>query len=214
MTGKLVWGKPADVIYETGVEKGVLYLDGKAYAWNGLTSVDEAPAGAEPNKKYADNGQYITLMSAETYGLTINAYTYPKEFGVCNGEKELAPGVAIGQQIRKGFAFSYETLIGNAEEQTDYGSKIHIVYGCLASPSATTRETVNDTPEAAIMSWEVSTTPVQVKNAKATATVVVDSTKVTEGSFKKIQDALYGTDTEAARLLLPDEILALIQAAG
>lgn len=214
MDKKLVWNKPGTNIFETGISNGVLFLDEKAVAWNGLTSFDEAPGGAEPNKIYADNINYITMISAETFGGTINAYTYPEEFAVCNGEKDLAPGINIGQQNRKPFAFSYQTRVGNQEEQTDYGYKIHIVYGCTAAPSAKTFETINDSPEAIVMSWEVSTTPIAVKDGKPTAKVVIDSTKVGEGIMKKIEDALYGTETTGGKLLTPDAIVELLQIGG
>lgn len=214
MEKRLVWNEEGTNIYETGISHGVLFVDGKAIAWNGLTSFDEAPGGAEPNKIYADNINYITMISAETFGGTINAYTYPEEFAACNGEKDIVTGINIGQQNRKPFAFAYQTRVGNQEQQTDYGYKIHIVYGCTASPSAKTYETINDSPEAIVMSWEVATTPVAVKDAKPTSKVVIDSTKVEEGIMKKIEDALYGTGSTGGKLLLPDEIVTLLEIAG
>lgn len=212
--GALVWDALADRKYETGVSKGVLYVaDGskhaKGVAWNGLTTVTESPSGAEPEALYADNIKYLTIMSAEEFGATIEAYTYPDEFAACDGSADIIPGVTIGQQERKKFALCYRTENGNAEEGITHGYKIHILYGCQAAPSEKAYSTINDSPEAITFSWEVSSTPVPVKKSKPTSVIVIDSTKVDKTVLKKIEDALYGTDSAEPSLLLPDEIAAL-----
>jgi hypothetical protein len=197
----LVWDADGERLYETGVEKGVLYLkDGGKYAngvaWNGLSKVSESPSGAEPTALYANNKKYLELMSNEEFAATIEAYMYPDEFAECDGSAELAPGVRITQQNRKTFGLSYKTLIGNDEVGTDYGYKLHLVYGCLAKPSSRENSTVNDSPEAVTMSWEASTTPVAVsyggKDYKPTAHLTIDSKKVDSDKLKKLEEALYG----------------------
>ena len=226
---KLVWDKTGEKIYETGVEQGVLYPkaeDGsypKGVAWNGLISVNESPSGAEPTALWADNKKYLNLMSAEEYGATIEAYTYPDEFAECDGSVEIAPGVYAGQQNRKEFGMSYKSLIGNDTEGTDYGYKIHLIYGALASPSEKAHGTVNDSPEAGTFSWEVSTTPVEVttlvngKKIKPTATLTIDSTKTPAEKMAALEALLYGSESEEAKLPTPDEVIALVgtdEAAG
>lgn len=222
---RLVWDVEAERTYETGVEAGVLYpfKSGsyqKGVVWNGLTAVNESPSGAEPTKIYADNIPYLTLTSLEEFGATIEAYTYPDEFEECDGSKELAPGITIGQQERIAFGFAYKTKKGNAAEGDTYGYKIKLVYGCKATPSEKSHNTINDSPEASSMSWTISTTPVvfELDGKKyTTATLDVDSTKVSADTMKKIEDALYGTDGEGsgqgtdARLLTPVELMALIK---
>ena len=217
---KLVWDKTGDRFYETGVNKGVLYpqeggLYPKGVAWNGLTAVTESPSGAEATPLYADNIKYLNLMSAEEFGATIEAYTYPDEFAVCNGEKSLAEGVTIGQQARKAFGMSYVTKVGN-DLDPEAGYKIHIIYGALAAPSEKAYATINDSPEAITFSWEITTTPVEVTGSKPTATVVVDSTKVAADKLTALEAILYGSESEEARLPLPDEIAELVgvEAAG
>lgn len=217
---KIVWDKSGERFYETGVNKGVLYpQEGGAYpkgvAWNGLTAVTESPSGAEATALYADNIKYLNLMSAEEFGATIEAYTYPEEFAVCNGEKSLADGVVIGQQARKAFGMSYVTKVGT-DLDSEAGYKIHIIYGALAAPSEKAYATVNDSPEAITFSWEVTTTPVEVTGSKPTATVVIDSTKVAADKLTALEAILYGSDSEEARLPLPDEIAELVgvEAAG
>lgn len=228
---KLSWDANEDRIYETGSKQAVLYTldsDGEytiAEAWNGLTGVEENPSGAEATDIYADDSKYVTLMSAEKFGCTIKAYTYPENFEACDGSVEIAPGVFAGQQTRKTFGFCYRTTKGNAEQGEEFGYKLHLVYGCLASPSAKSYSTINDSPEAIEFSWEVSTTPVSVKDStgkelKPTATLIIDSTKVSSGAMEKLEAALYGvtTDTEAvppvagspAYLPLPDEVLEIL----
>ncbi len=217
---KLKWDQAGEKFYETGVSNGVLYpLTNGAYpegvAWNGLTAVNENPSGAEATPLYADNIKYLNLMSAEEFGATIEAYTYPDEFGVCNGEAELATGVSIGQQARKLFGLSYQTKIGN-DQNNDLGYKIHLIYGALAAPSEKAYATINDSPEAITFSWEISTTPVEVEGFKPTASLVIDSTKVDADALTRLKNVLYGTDgsqgTEGttARLPLPDEVLSII----
>ena len=216
---KIVWDEAGKRFYETGVKKGVLYLQNegvynKGVAWNGLTAVTESPSGAEPTPLYADDTKYLTLMSAEEFGATIEAYTYPEEFEQCDGSAEIAKGVTIGQQARATFGLSYVTTLGNDLKNNEYGYKLHIIYGCLASPSEKSYATINDSPEAITFSWEVSTTPVAVEGFKPTATVVIDSTKVDSAKLAALEEKLYGSASEEATLPLPDEIAALIGTAG
>ena len=215
---KLVWDEVGKRTYETGVDKGVLYVQndegayGKGVAWNGLTAVNESPSGAEPTALYADNTKYLELTSKEEYGATIEAYTYPDEFEACDGSAELGDGVVIGQQSRKVFGLCYRTVKGNDVKNNDYGYKIHLVYGCKAKPAQKNYQTINDSPEAITFSWEVSTTPVEVEGFKPTATVTIDSTKVTAEKLKSIEEALYGTESVEPKLLLPSEIVAIVKA--
>lgn len=216
---KLVWDKTGERFYETGVKKGVLYpqVSGKypkGVAWNGLTAVTESPSGAEATALYADDIKYLNLYSAEEFGGTIEAYTYPVEFGQCNGEVDLAEGVVIGQQARTPFGFSYVTALGNDTEGNDHGYKIHIVYGAMASPSEKAYATINDSPEAITFSWEFTTTPVEVTGHKPTASIVIDSTKVDSAALAKLEAKLWGSDGDDsdATLPMPDEIVALLSA--
>lgn len=215
---KLVWDEVGKRTYETGVDKGVLYVQddegayGKGVAWNGLTAVNESPSGAEPTALYADNTKYLELTSKEEYGATIEAYTYPDEFEACDGSAEVGTGVVIGQQSRKVFGLCYRTVKGNDVKNNDYGYKIHLVYGCKAKPAQKNYQTINDSPEAITFSWEVSTTPVEVEGFKPTATVTIDSTKVTGEKLKSIEEALYGTESVEPKLLLPNEIIAIVKA--
>jgi hypothetical protein len=214
----LTWDQVGESTYETGVDRGVLYLPdattgayGGGVAWNGLTTVTESPAGAESSPQFADNIKYLNLVSAETFGATLEAFTYPDEFAQCDGTAVPEPGVAIGQQGRRQFGLSYRTRKGNDIEGADFGYKLHLVYGCLASPSEKAYGTINDSPEAIAFSWELSTTPVPVTGFAPTALVVIDSTVVTAASLTAVEDALYGGGTETeARLPLPDEILTLV----
>jgi len=214
---KLVWDKTGERFYETGVKKGVLYPQGpggtypKGVAWNGLISVTESPSGAEVTPIYADNIKYVNLISAEEFGATIEAYTYPDEFAQCDGSAEIAKGVMIGQQSRKPFGLSYVTTLGNDVDGDDYGYKIHIIYGALASPSEKGYSTINDSPEAITFSWEITTTPVEVTGYKPTACVTIDSTKVDPATLAALEEILYGSDEGSdPRLPLPDEIIALL----
>lgn len=216
LTQRLVWDETGKRFYETGVKMGVLYVQetsgtyGAGVAWNGLTAVTESPSGAEANPMYADDIKYLNLFSAEEFGATIEAYTYPEEFEQCDGSASLLAGVTIGQQERKQFGFCYRTSLGNDTEGNDHGYKLHIVYGCKASPSEKAYATVNDSPEAITFSWEVTTTPVNVTGAKPTATITIDSTKVDQGKLTALENILYGSSTAAARLPLPDEIKTLM----
>ena len=219
---KLVWDKTGDRLYETGVKNGVLYIPtagvySKGVAWNGLTAVTESPSGAEATALYADDTKYLSLMSAEEFGATIEAYTYPDEFAACDGSAELADGVMIGQQKRSIFGLCYKTTIGNDTEGNDHGYKLHIIYGAQAKPSERAYATINDSPEAITFSWEITTTPVNVTGAKPTASLVIDSTKADPSKLAALEDILYGKDGEPAsepRLPLPDEIKTLMTAAG
>ena len=219
---KLVWDKTGDRLYETGVKNGVLYIPtagvySKGVAWNGLTAVTESPSGAEATALYADDTKYLSLMSTEEFGATIEAYTYPDEFAACDGSAELADGVMIGQQKRSTFGLCYKTTIGNDTDGNDHGYKLHIIYGALAAPSEKAYASINDSPEAITFSWEITTTPVNVTGAKPTASLVIDSTKADPSKLAALEDILYGKDGEPAsepRLPLPDEIKTLMTAAG
>lgn len=219
---KLVWDKTGDRLYETGVKNGVLYIPtagvySKGVAWNGLTAVTESPSGAEATALYADDTKYLSLMSTEEFGATIEAYTYPDEFAACDGSAELADGVMIGQQKRSTFGLCYKTTIGNDTEGNDHGYKLHIIYGALAAPSEKAYASINDSPEAITFSWEITTTPVNVTGAKPTASLVIDSTKADPSKLAALEDILYGKDGEPGnepRLPLPDEIKSLMTAAG
>lgn len=222
---KIVWDKTGERYYETGVKNGVLYLQtngvyDNGVAWNGLTAVTESPSGAEATALYADDMKYLNLYSAEEFGATIEAYTYPDEFGECDGSKELVDGVTIGQQTRKAFGLCYRTVIGNDTDGEAHGYKLHIIYGAMASPSEKAYATINDSPEAITFSWEVTTTPVNVTGAKPTASVVIDSTKADPTKLAALEVILYGKDPTtdggsdgvAPRLPLPDEIKTLMTA--
>lgn len=214
---KLVWDKTGERLYETGVKQGVLYVQEsgaypKGVAWNGLTAVTESPSGAEANPLYADDTKYLNLMSAEEFGGTIEAYMYPDEFKVCNGETELTTGVVIGQQARKSFGLCYRTTIGNDVDGNEHGYKLHLVYGALASVSEKSYATINDSPEAITFSWEFNTTPVNVTGHKPTSILTIDSTKVDAEKLAALEVKLYGSESEEAMLPLPDEIVTLLSA--
>lgn len=213
---RLVWDAVGERLYETGVKNGVLYPRDSSgsyptgVAWNGLTAVTESPSGAEANPFYADDDKYLTLMSKEEFGATIEAYTYPDEFAACDGSAELLAGVSIGQQPRSTFGMSYRTVLGNDVDSENYGYKLHLIYGALASPSDKQYSTINESPEAITMSWEVSTTPVAVTGFKPTASLTIDSTKVDKTKLAAFEDIIYGTEALDARLPLPDEVLTLL----
>lgn len=216
---KLEWDKSGEHLFETGVDRGVLYpqaADGtypKGVAWNGLTSVSESPSGAEATALWADNIKYLNLYSAEEFGATIEAYTYPDEFAELDGSAEIAPGAMIGQQNRKAFGLCYRTVLGNDIQGNDYGYKLHIIYGAQASPSEKSYETINDSPDAITFSWELNTTPVPVADHKPTASIVIDSTKCDSGKLADLEAILYGTPGESgtdARLPLPAEVIATL----
>lgn len=215
---KLVFDEVGKRFYETGVKNVVLYVQdkgvyGAGVAWNGVTAINESPSGAEATPLYADDIKYLNLLSNEEFGASIEAYTYPDEFGVCDGSAELVEGVTVGQQSRKTFALVYKTTVGNDTENNEYGYKLHVIYGCLAAPSEKAYATINDSPEAITFSWEISTTPVAVGDGfKPTSCVTIDSTKVGAENMKKIEDALYGSEAEDAKLLMPAEIMTLLAA--
>ena len=221
---KLVWDQTGERLYETGVDRGVLYLldNSNKYstgvAWNGLTAVTESPSGAEATDLYADNIKYLSMRSAETFGATIEAYTYPDEFGECDGSAEIATGVIIGEEARKTFGLCYRTVVGNDVNGNDHGYKLHLIYGATASPSEKGYATISDSPEAITFSWEVTTTPVNVEGFKPTACLTIDSTKANATDLASLEEILYGKDagaegTPAAvepRLPLPDEVAEIM----
>lgn len=220
---RITWDNVGERYYETGVKQGVLYpiqtggVYSKGVAWNGLTAVTESPSGAEATALYADDIKYLNLMSNEEFGATIEAYTYPDEFAECDGSAAIATGVMIGQQKRKTFGLCYRTSLGNDVDGSDYGYKLHLVYGCLAAPSEKAYATINDSPEAITFSWEVSTTPVAVTGFKPTSQITIDSTKVNAEKLAALEDILYGkADDESTgpRLPLPDEVATLMADAG
>lgn len=213
----LSWDNTGEKIYETGVDRGVLYLPNAAgiyetgVAWNGLTSVNESPEGGDSNELYADNIKYADLISAEKFGFTIECYTYPEEFNECNGFKSIVAGAIAGQQTRKGFGFSYRSLIGNDVMGDEYGYKLHLIYGCKAQPSDMDYETVNDSPDAITFSFECTTTPVNVgAGFKPTSCIIVDSTKVDAAKLTALEEALYGTASEGAYLPTPEEVMTIL----
>ena len=221
----LTWDGQGQKKYENGVSKGVLYrkettgeganavTKWKGYAWNGLTGVTESPEGAEKTDLYADNIKYASFRSAETFGGTIEAYTYPDEFAPCNGESILSNVMTIGQQARESFGLCYRTEQGN-DESAEYGYKLHLVYNCTCSPSERAYETINDSPDAITLSWEFDSVPVNVTGHKATSLLVVDSTDFTteqaKGYLTKLEEALYGTANTDPYLPTPDEVLSLL----
>ena len=216
---KLVWDNAGERLYETGTDHGVVYPQNSsgAYvngvAWNGLTSVTESPSGAEATDLYADNIKYLSIRSAEDFGATIEAYTYPDEFAVLDGSASPADGVVIGQQTRKAFGLSFRSRIGNDIQFEDYGYKLHLIYGCTVSPSEKSYQTINDSPEAITFSWEMKTTPVAVTGYKPTATVIIDSTKFTGAKatyLTNLENVLYGTANSEPRLPLPDEVISIL----
>lgn len=207
----ITWDAAGTRRFETGDDHGVLYLQDAqgAYstgvAWNGLTAVTESPSGAEPTDLWADNIKYATLRSTETYGCTIEAYTYPDEFAECDGSAELATGVKIGQQPRKTFGFSYRSNIGD-DVDPNRGYKLHLIYGCTASPSDKSYQTVNESPDAITFSWEITTVPVAVTGFKPTASIEIDSTVADSTKLAALEAILYGAQNTDARLPLPDEV--------
>ena len=217
---KLTWDATGQRLYETGVRNVVLYVkDGGTYkegvAWNGVTSIEENPTGAEATPLYANDIKYLNLVSNEEYEASITAYTYPDEFAECDGSAELKTGVRIGQQPRKEFGLCYRTAIGNDTEGTEHGYKLHLVYGALASPSSKSHSTINNDPEAAEMSWDITTTPVEVTGHRPTSVVEIDSTKVDPLKLAELEKKLYGGDQEGSKptLLSPDQVAAIFNAA-
>ncbi len=212
----LTWDDVGERLYETGVDRGVLYLPDNTgdydtgFAWNGLTTITESPSGAEASAQYADNIKYLNLVSAEEFGATIEAFTYPEEFGQCDGTAEPMEGVYLGQQGRRVFGLSYRTRLGNDLLGTDYGYKLHLIYGALAAPSEKAYATINDSPEAISFSWEVATTPVAVEDYKPTSQITIDSTKVDPADLAALELILYGDVAAEPRLPLPDEVITLL----
>ena len=217
---KIVWDQTGERLYETGVKRGVLYVQDsggtypKGVAWNGLTAVTESPSGAEATPLYADDIKYLNLISTEELGGTIEAYTYPDEFAECDGSASIATGVYIGQQSRKTFGMCYTTTVGNDVDSNAHGYKLHLIYGALASPSEKAYSTINDSPEAITFSWEFSTTPVNVTGFKPTANIVIDSTKTTPEKLAALEKILYGDTDVEPRLPLPNEVAQVMSAGG
>lgn len=216
---KLVWDETSKRLYETGVKNCVLYVRDEAgtypkgVAWNGVTSISESPSGAESTPLYADDIKYLNLLSAEEFGATLEAYTYPDEFAECDGSAELTKGVMLGQQKRKTFGLAYKTTLGNDTDGNDYGYKLHIIYGCTAKPSEKQYSSINDSPEAVTMSWEIETTPINVTDFKPTSYICIDSTKADPTKLATLEGMLFGTAEAEAKLPLPDEIKTTMTAA-
>jgi hypothetical protein len=216
----LVWDQVGERLYETGVDRGVLYLPdasgvyNSGFAWNGLTTVTESPSGAESSPQFADNIKYLNMISAEEFGATIEAFTYPEEFGQCDGTALPSAGVAVGQQGRKMFGLSYRSRVGNDVDGTEFGYKLHLLYGCQAAPSEKAYATINDSPEAISFSWEVTSTPVPVSGLKPTSLIVIDSTVVDPNDLQALEDLLYGNGATEAALPTPDAVIALFGGAN
>ena len=214
---KIVFDQSGERFYETGVKNGVLFVQnengeyGNGVAWNGLTAITESPSGAEATPLYADDIKYVELTSAEEFGATIEAYTYPEEFEACDGSASLVEGITIGQQDRVAFGLCYKTVVGNDVRGNDLGYKLHLIYGAKAAPSERAFQTINDSPEAITFSWEITTTPVNVTGFKPTANLVIDSTKVDAAKLALIEAKLFGSESEEPTLPLPDEIVALMK---
>lgn len=211
---RLVWDATGARLYETGVKMGVLYpisssgTYDKGVSWNGLTAVTEKPSGAEATDLYADDTKYLSLLSTETFGATIEAYTYPDEFGECDGTAEVAKGITIGQQARKVFGLCYRTAVGNDVDGNDHGYKLHLIWGAKATPSEKAYSSINDSPEAITFSWEINTTPITVDGHKPTASMIIDSTKVDKQKLASFENILYGSESSEAKLPTPAEVIA------
>lgn len=214
---RLIWDEVGQRFFETGVKNGVLYVqdnDGSyknGVVWNGLTAVTESPSGAEETPLYADDVKYLTLRSAEEFGATVEAYTYPEEFEQCDGSAAIANGVTIGQQARRAFGLCYRTSVGNDIQGQNFSYKLHLIYGCTVAPSEKSYSTINDNPEAITFSWELSTVPVPVDGFSPTASLVIDASKVDEGKMALLEDALFGDESNEAKLLLPNEIMEMLK---
>ena len=214
---RLIWDEVGQRFFETGVKNGVLYVqdDDGSYkngvVWNGLTAVTESPSGAEETPLYADDVKYLTLRSAEEFGATVEAYTYPEEFEQCDGSASIAEGVTIGQQARRAFGLCYRTSVGNDIQGQNYSYKLHLIYGCTVAPSEKSYSTINDNPEAITFSWELSTVPVPVDGFSPTASLVIDASKVDTGKMQQLEDALFGDESNEAKLLLPNEIMEMLK---
>lgn len=213
---KLVWDQSGQREFESGVRNVVLFPVGSngAYengvAWNGITAITENPGGADVTDLYADDIKYASLRAAETFGCTIEAYTYPDEWNECDGSAEAATGVFIGQQPRKAFGLAYRTEVGDDQHPgMDKGYKLHVVYNCTAAPSSRGYTTINDNPDAISFSWEANSTPVPCTGRKAVSTIMIDSTKADPDDLEDLEDLLFGSTTEDATLPTPDELLAM-----
>ena len=214
---KIIFDNAGERFYETGVKECALFVKegntyGKGVAWNGITAITESPSGAEASPLYADDIKYLELRSAEEFGATVEAYTYPDEFAACDGSAELAEGVSIGQQKRSSFGLAYKTTVGNDTDGNDHGYKIHLIYGATAAPSEKAYATINDSPEAITFSWELTTTPVAVTGHKPTACLTIDSTKVDADKLKTLEATIYGSEDEEPSLPSPDEVAAIFAA--
>ena len=215
---RLIWDEVGQRFFETGVKNGVLYVQNNdgSYAngvvWNGLTAITESPSGAEETPLYADDVKYLTLRSAEEFGATIEAFTYPEEFEQCDGSAQIAEGITVGQQARKAFGLCYRTAVGNDIQGQEFSYKLHIIYGCTVAPSEKSYSTINDNPEAITFSWELSTVPVPVDGFKPTASLVIDANKVDAGKLQLLENALFGDSENEATLLLPNQIMELMKA--
>lgn len=216
---RITWDNVGEKKYELGVDHCVHYLTddtgayAKGVAWNGITSISETPEGAEPESQYADNIKYMTIISAEELNGSIEAYTYPKQWEVCDGSAEVAPGIVIGQQARKTFGLCYRTKIGNDVDGQNHGYKLHLLYGAIASPSERNYETINDSPDISPFSWEYSTTPVPVTDHAPTSLITIDSTAVDAAKLAALEDILYGTAEVEPRMPMPDEVITLMNGA-
>ena len=214
---RLIWDEVGQRFFETGVKNGVLYVqdnDGSyknGVVWNGLTAVTESPSGAEETPLYADDVKYLTLRSTEEFGATVEAYTYPEEFEQCDGSASIVNGVTIGQQARRAFGLCYRTSVGNDIQGQNFSYKLHLIYGCTVAPSEKSYSTINDNPEAITFSWELSTVPVPVDGFSPTASLVIDASKVDEGKMQLLEDALFGDESNEAKLLLPNEIMEMLK---
>lgn len=217
---RLVWDQAGQKLYENGVDRGVLFPQNAngtysaGVAWNGLTAVNQSPSGGDANPLYADNIKYLDLRSAEDFGATVEAYTYPDEFAACDGSAEIAPGVMAGQQSRKAFGFSYRTLIGNDTEGDSHGYKIHIIYNATVSPSEKSYGTVNDSPDAINFSWEMTTTPIAVTGFKPTSHIEIDSTKVDSTKLTALENMLYGAENVDPALPLPNQLVTMFSSSS
>lgn len=213
---RLVWDRPGERYFETGIQNGVLYpctsfgVYSPGIAWNGLTGVTESPSGAEVSPLYSNDIRYLNMMSGEEFEGTIEAYTYPDEFAVCDGSVFIATGVKAGQQKRQPFGLAYTTVLGNDVNGIEYGYKLHIIYGALASPSEKSYATINDDPEAMTFSWDISTVPVDIAGINPSASIVINSKGIIPSKLKNLEDVLYGTDSSAPRLPMPNEVVRIV----
>ena len=218
---KIQWDLVGERFYETGIDRGVLFVYDSAtkmykpgVAWNGLISVSESPSGAEANAQYADNIKYLNLISAEEFGASIEAFTYPNEFAACEGSIEAKPGLAVNQQKRSMFALCYRTLMGSDAEGTDLGYKLHLVYNSMASPTDRSYTTINESPEAMTFSWEITTTPEPVEGYKPMASITIDSVEADPDCLTALENILYGGESTESRLVLPNELITVMTPAA